>query len=111
MITIIPTKIMTVLAGIRLVRKAPSGAAATPPSINPKIILMCVVPIIAKNVMELANATKNSVRFTEPMVYRGAFPCAIKVDETIGPQPPPPTASRNPPVKASGNNLRTLFLI
>lgn len=35
-------------AGILLVRKAPKGAAATPPSMSPRITFRCVVPIIAK---------------------------------------------------------------
>lgn len=74
MMTIIPTISIMLFAGILLVRKAPKGAAATPPSMSPRITFRWVVPIIAKNVMELANATKNSVRLTDPIVYRGAFP-------------------------------------
>ena len=64
----IPTNIMMVRAGILLTKYAPSGAARIPPRTNPIMMLIWVIPIIVKKVIELANATKNSVRLTDPMV-------------------------------------------
>ena len=65
-------------------------------------------PIKVKNVIELANETKNSVRLTEPIVYFAFLPPAINVEETIGPQPPPPIESKNPPTMARGK-MRFIF--
>src|SRR5262245_55346266 len=63
-----------------------------------------MLPSVKKNVAEVAAATKNSATLTEPITNLGLFPRATRVDVTTGPQPPPPTASTNPPTKPRGSN-------
>src|SRR5689334_13390565 len=63
--------------------------------------------MVAMKVRELENEIKNSARLTEPMVYRGLLPFAINVEATMGPHPPPPTESINPPKAASAG----MFLV
>ena len=106
--TTIPTKIIIDLVGILFAMYAAIGAAITPPIINPKIMAQCVKPMSVINVKELARVMKNSARLTDPIVYLGFFPLAINVDETIGPQPPPPIESKKPPIMAKGN-IRFIF--
>src|SRR5829696_8981912 len=60
-----------------------------------------------RKVSEIAGVTKNSDRLTEPMLWRGLSPPAIRVEFTIGPQPPPPIASRKPPAIPSGTSPGT----
>lgn len=76
------------------------GAATTLPMINPKIVCQWLTPNKVKKVKTLAKVTKNSVRLTVPMMYFGVRKLLINVVVTIGPQPPPPKESRNPPVPA-----------
>ena len=59
------------------------GDAIIPPKISPKIISKLVTPIRVIKVKELASVTKNSARFTEPIVCFGFLPLAIKVEDTI----------------------------
>ena len=48
-------------------------------------------------------ATMNSDALTEPITVRGAaFPLVSKVLVVMGPQPPPPEASMNPPNRPNG---------
>jgi hypothetical protein len=63
-----PTTIIIVLRGSRCVSLAAMGAAMTPPTISPAMIPKYLRPIVAKNVSELANETKNSARLTDPIV-------------------------------------------
>ena len=101
----IPTIIINALDGILLHMYAASGAAVTPPIIKPRIICHCTNPIIVMKVATSVIVTKNSARFTVPIVNRGLCPLATRVDVTIGPQPPPPIASKKPPIKPNGNSL------
>ena len=59
-------------------------------------------PMVPRKVAEMVAVTKNSVKLTEPIVNRGVVPWPSSVEVTIGPQPPPPIASRKPPPKPSG---------
>src|ERR1700753_336241 len=59
------------------------------------------------NVNELIKAIKKRDNFTVPNEKRGLRPPAIKLDNTIEPQPPPPTASIKPPPKPN----KLIFLI
>ena len=93
-----------------LERCAAIGAATTPPKINPKIVCQPEPQIKVKKVNELANETKNSAKLTDPITNLGFLPLAIRVDETTGPQPPPPIASKNPPAVASQPTLFNCFL-
>lgn len=94
-----PTKIIKILVGILEQSKAAKGAAITPPIANPAIIcqLSCKPKRVTK-VAAWAAVTKNSAKFTVPIVILGLFPLAKRVVVTIGPQPPPPTASKKPPI-------------
>ena len=94
MIITIPTKIIMVLTGSLFAKRAAIGAAMTPPKIKPIMTCKYPKPMTKKKVREDASETKNSVKLTLPMVYFGWRPEAIKVEETIGPQPPPPMESK-----------------
>ena len=67
-ITMIPTSIIMVFTGSRRESEAAMGAATMPPKISPKITCQCENPMSEIKASELANDTKNSVRFTEPIV-------------------------------------------
>ena len=95
----IPTSIINFFGSNFLAITAANGAAITPPTINPAITSQVVIERKIRNVIASASVTKNSEAFTEPIVFRAEFPFATSVDVTIGPQPPPPTASINPPKK------------
>src|SRR5688500_3272470 len=73
----------------------------TPPITRASTTCQFCTPINVKNVKALASVIKNSVRLTEPTTYFGVRPFVINVDVTIGPQPPPPNESRNPPAPAN----------
>lgn len=108
----IPTSIINTLWGSFLQTQAAKGAARTPPIINPTIFPQCYnnnIPMVAKKVIDSATVTKNSAELTEPMAYRGWFPFATKVVVTMGPQPPPPMASKNPPANPNGIVLVFVF--
>ncbi len=66
--TTMPTTSIMVLTGSLLDKRAAIGAAIIPPRISPKITWKWLSPINKIKVTELENATKNSARFTEPMV-------------------------------------------
>jgi len=100
-----PTIIISALGGSSLQTLAARGAAKIPPMIKPTIICQCASPVIVKKAATSDTVTKNSSRLTEPIVNLGLFPLAIKVDVTIGPQPPPPIASKNPPATPNGKSL------
>src|SRR5688572_16766742 len=97
----IPTAIIIIFRGSFPATLAAKGAATAPPMIRPSTIFQCRTPTVIKKVAALASVTKNSVRLTDPIVYFGLLPFAISVLVTIGPQPPPPKESRNPPAPAS----------
>jgi len=84
---------------------AASGAAMIPPIVKPRIICNCANPIIMRKVATSVKVTKNSAKFTVLMVILGLCPLATRVDVTIGPQPPPPSASKKPPIKPNGKSL------
>ena len=100
-ITNIPSNMKDVFFGSLPASFAERGAAINPPSINANIVCQWLTPSIVKNVNALARVTKNSVRLTDPITYFGVRPLVINVVVTIGPQPPPPNESRNPPTPAS----------
>jgi hypothetical protein len=64
-----PTKIMMSFVGNLLVSIAPKGAAMTPPIRSPKMIFQFVRPIVRRKTMDSVTVTKNSEKFTEPMVF------------------------------------------
>ena len=109
MITTIPTKSIIAFTFNFFDKCAAIGAAQTPPKINPKIVCQCDEPKIVIKVNELAKETKNSARLTEPTTNLGFLPCAISVEDTTGPQPPPPMESRNPPKVANKPARLTFF--
>src|SRR5678815_52357 len=96
-ITIIPTRIIMVLRGNLPASLAAMGDASAPPINRPTTTFKWLIPTVKKNVNALVMVIKNSARFTEPIVYLGDRPFAISVLVTIGPQPPPPNESKNPP--------------
>ena len=59
--------------------------------------------------MDAAIVTKNSAKLTVPITYLDFFPLDNSVEVTIGPQPPPPKASKKPPAKPN-NPVFLLFL-
>ena len=63
---------------------------------------LLVIPCTDKNVAEIVAVTKNSAVFVVPMLTRGSAPDPTMALVTVGPHPPPPTASRNPPTRPSG---------
>jgi hypothetical protein len=56
-------------------------------------------PLVAMKVITSAKVTKNSEKFTDPIILRGECPLEISVAVTIGPHPPPPIASHAPPTR------------
>lgn len=66
-----PTKIIIAFVGNFLVRNAPIGAAMTPPINNPAMIFQFVNGIIKMKIADATSVTKNSEKFTEPMVFLG----------------------------------------
>mgnify|MGYP006920576457 CR=1 FL=1 len=111
MIIKIPTAIIIGCLLILFTKIAAIGAAITPPKIKPMITCQPSIPPKSMKVTPLAKETANSAAFTEPIVYRGFLPRPNKVDVTIGPQPPPPTASINPPKEARTLNRLVFFLM
>ena len=99
--TTVTSKIKDAFSGNLPASLAAIGAAITPPITNASITCQFCTPINVKKVKALANVIKNSVRLTDPTTYFGVLPLVIKVDVTIGPHPPPPNESRNPPNDAS----------
>ena len=97
MITIIPTATMMVFAEILLDILAAIGEAMALPITKPATASQCLLLSIVIKVMEPTKATKKRDNFTVPKENLGCRPPAIKVDNTIEPQPPPPTASIKPP--------------
>ena len=84
---------------------APNGAAKTPPKMSPIMIGQPVMPIKTVKMPEAARATRNSAALTVPMVVLGVFPRLKRVVVTMGPHPPPPLASANPPINPRKCNL------
>jgi len=107
-ITITATAIIIALAEIRFEILAATGDAIALPITKPATASQCLLLSIVINVMELINAIKNRDSFTVPNENRGCLPPAINVDNTIEPQPPPPTASINPPPKPN-SEIRLIF--
>jgi len=107
-ITIIATATIITFADIRLDILAAMGDAAALPITRPATASQCLVLSMAKNVIELIMAIKKRESFTVPSENRGCRPPAIKVDKTMEPQPPPPTASIKPPPKPSKVTLLNL---
>ena len=65
--------------------------------------------MVVKKVAATVVVTKNSDVLTVPIVLRGSAPWMSRLEVTTGPQPPPPAASRNPPISPSGSMTRGLF--
>src|SRR5215208_1014056 len=97
-----PTAVISARGDTRLTAQPPNGAVNTPPRTSGIRYCKDDAPSSAKNVVAAATVTKNSVVLTEPTVWRGACPEPISVEVVIGPQPPPPLASRNPDKNPSG---------
>ena len=102
---VVATSHMATFTGMYLVIMGPNGEPTMPPTTSHPMIDHFVNPIRNSSETELASATKNLERITEPIVYLGLLPPAINVDETIVPHPPPPMASRKPAISASGNTF------
>ena len=100
-ITIIPTATIIAFADILFEILAAIGDAMALPITRPATASQCLLLNMDIKVIELIKAIKNLVNFTVPNEKRGLRPPAIKVDKTIEPQPPPPTASIKPPPKPS----------
>lgn len=94
---------MMIFAGNFLVNNAPNGAAKIPPIIKPTMILQFVKPIVAIKTIDSTSVTKNSEKFTDPIVFLGECPEEINVEVTTGPQPPP-MASQDPPRRPNPTN-------
>ena len=82
---------------------AASGAANAPPAQSPSTTGQLLKPIVTTKVADWTTVTKNSARFTDPIAMRGSWPRPTSVEVTIGPQPPPPIASINPPTNPSAS--------
>ena len=106
-ITITPTATMIAFDDMRLDILAAIGDATALPITSPATASQCLPLSIVIKVIELINAIKNLDNLTVPREKRGCLPPAIRVDSTIEPQPPPPTASIKPPPKPS----KPIFLI
>ena len=105
-ISIAPTAVPKIKGDILLHVYAAIGAAITPPIIKGMEICHKKFsnPKVNPKVRTIETVTKNSDRFTEPTTYLTSFLLAeTKVVVQIGPQPPPPIASKAPPIKPKGN--------
>ena len=105
-ITIIPTATIMDFAEILLDTLAAMGDAMALPKTKPETTYQCKLSSMVIKVRELINAMKNLLNFTEPNENLACLPPAISEERTIVPQPPPPTASINPP-----KNPRDLILV
>ncbi len=56
-----------------------------PQSNSPKIIFQLVSPMVTIKTTDSVRVTKNSEKFTEPMVLRGECPVEISVEVTTAP--------------------------
>ncbi len=78
----------------------------TPPMSRPSVATVnASQPSAARNVAEMVTVRKNSAVLTVPIVLRGLLPWTSRFDVTIAPQPPPPAASRKPPISPSGATI------
>ena len=107
-ITITPTDNIMAFAEILLETFAAIGDAKALPITSPATASQCLPFSIVMNVSELIKAMKNLVIFTVPKENRGLLPPAIKLESTMEPHPPPPTASIKPP-KAPSNEIFLIF--
>jgi hypothetical protein len=83
----------------------------TPPIINASTGFQASIPKKKINTPVLKKVTKNSAVLTVPITSRGEFPLSIKLEDTIGPQPPPPMESNKAPIKPNaGANFQLLAL-
>ncbi|MNE49488.1 hypothetical protein D3C80_1440100 [compost metagenome] len=99
--TRIPTETIMVLTEILLETLAAIGDAKALPITKPATASQCAPFSMVIKVSELISAIKKRVIFTVPKEVRAFLPPAIKLDNTIDPQPPPPTASIKPPKRPS----------
>jgi hypothetical protein len=82
----------------------------TPPIINASTGFQASIPKKKINTPVLKKVTKNSAVLTVPITSRGEFPLSIKLEDTIGPQPPPPMESNKAPINPkAGANFQLLF--
>jgi hypothetical protein len=98
--------------GNLLTKPAAKGAAITPPTMSAdnQAIFKASQPIEMTKPIVAANATTVSLVSTEPTTLRGStFSLASSVVVAIGPQPPPPVASKNPAIKPSPPRNRLLL--
>lgn len=102
-----PTRVPNRLVGMILTNHAAMGAAIKPPMIKAMThwTLTCVHPNVIRKPKVEDTAIANSLVSTEPMTFLGSI--LLLVNNTgvaIGPQPPPPVASKKPAIKPSGIN-------
>lgn len=105
-----PTKIPRYLGGMRWQVYAAIGAAIMPPMMSGIAMnhRKFAKPSVNPKVMTMATVVKNSATFTEPMMVRGScFLLDTRVEVHMGPHPPPPKASKVPPIKPK---MRSFFL-
>lgn len=95
----IPTKRIIVFGDKNFKMYAPIGAAITPPIIKASTGFHASIPKKKINTPVLKKVTKNSAVFTVPITSLGEFPLSIRLEDTIGPQPPPPIESQKAPIK------------
>ncbi|MNV88498.1 hypothetical protein D3C71_1827120 [compost metagenome] len=88
---------MIVFTEILLETLAAIGDASALPMTKPATASQWAPFNMVIKVSELINAMKKRVIFTVPKENLGFLPPAIKLDKTIDPHPPPPTASIKPP--------------
>lgn len=109
--TSIPTETIMVFTDILLDTFAAIGDARALPITKPATASQCAPFNMVIKVSELIKAIKKRVIFTVPRDERAFLPPAIKLDNTIDPQPPPPTASIKPPKSPNNDIFLILFCL
>ena len=105
---------MRARTGSLLVTMAAKGAAITPPNNRPTMTVQFESSSddsVKMKTTDCEKVMKNSEELTEPMAKRGCLPRATNVVVTMGPQPPPPMASKKPPIKPSDADVAGHFIV
>ena len=107
--TIVPTRTPSRVRGALWASRAAMGAVMAPPMTRPRTASqgMPESPAPTRNPIDAATATMNSAVLTVPTTRCGA--CLVTVMSegvATGPQPPPPVASTNPPIRPMGHRCR-----
>ena len=108
MITNAPTLTPIIRLGALATNQAARGAATMPPTSSASTSFhgMLEEPRPIRNPILADIEITNSEVFAVPIAFRGSSESeAVKTVVTIGPQPPPPVASTNPPKRPRGANI------